>query len=398
MEILIVIAAVAGFAFGWLWRARTEPAAYLEKIANLETELSESREAETVVRTKLENAQLRFEEEKARLNEICEQMENTFKVMAANIAKSNSEEFLKQANEQFKVLKEVSEKELESKKKLIDENLSNMKETLNRLHKQSTELKTSMDTHSENTKNLNENTAKLSEILSSSRQRGQWGERMVKDILQSVGLVERINYTHQESVESGQRPDYTFLLPRDKRLNMDVKFPLDHYRSYLSAESDEARVQEQKSFLRDVRNHVNTVCGREYINPAEGTLDYVMLFIPNESVYGFINENAPELVDHALRSRVLLCSPLTLYAVLSLIHQAARSFVLNERASEVMALVEKFREQWGKYVEQMDKLGRRIEGLSGDFQTLVTTRTRALEKPLDKIEAMAIEAPDSENS
>lgn len=399
MEILIflvvgAVAVVVGFGIGWFLRGQKMPTVDLERTNKLEIDLRKAQESSTIARTELKNSQQRFEEEKNRVNETLEQMGSKFESMASSIARSNSEEFLKQAREQFRALKESSEQELESKKRLIDENLSNMKTALNKIHQQSTELKTSVDTHTETTNILSQNTAQLREILSSSQQRGQWGERMVKDILQMVGLVERINYTHQQPLRSGGRPDYTFLLPREKRLNMDVKFPLEHYKNYLSAESDEVSAREQKSFFNDVRNHIKTVSGREYINPAEGTLDYVMLFIPNESIYGFVNENDPELIDYALKKRVLLCSPLTLYAVLSLIHQAARNFVLNERASEVMALVESFREQWGKYVEQMDKLGRRIEGLSGDFQALVTTRTRALEKPLDRIEAIAIETPE----
>ena len=115
---------------------------------------------------------------------------------------------------------------------------------------------------------------------------------------------------------------------------MDVKFPLAHYENYLSAEDDEVRGRAKGVFLKNVRNHVNSVCGREYINPAEGTLEYVMLFIPNESIYGFINREDTGLIDYALEKRVLLCSPLTLYAMLSLIHQATRNFTMNERASE----------------------------------------------------------------
>ena len=67
-------------------------------------------------------------------------------------------------------------------------------------------------------------------------------------------------------------------------------------------------------------------------------------------------------------------------------------FIMNERASEVMGLVGQFRNQWKKYVEQMDKMGRRIDSLTGDFQELVTTRTRQLEKPLDKIENISIDS------
>ena len=388
---IALLSLLAGIGVGWYLRSKSTTG-NSEKTTELEAELRVARESEVASRTNLENLQTRFEGEKKRLEEIRGEMENSFKAMAADIAGRNSETFLKQAGEQFKSLKESSEQDLEGKKKLIDKSLSGMNEKLEFIHKQSTALKSSIDTNQKTTEALSENTTRLREILSSSQKRGQWGERMVGDILQLVGLMENVNYTKQSQVESGQRPDFTFLLPQEKKLNMDVKFPLARYENYLAANSEETQAQEKAAFLRAVKQHIKSVSGREYINPAEGTLEYVMLFIPNESIYGFINREDTELVDYALQNHVLLCSPLTLYAVLSLIHQAARNFIMNERASEVMGLVGQFRNQWKKYVEQMDKMGRRIDSLTGDFQELVTTRTRQLEKPLDKIENITIDS------
>ncbi len=392
--IIAVTCLLIGIAIGWWIHAKSIPVD-AKKMDQLELDLQSARRVEVESLTNLKNLEGKFEEEKKRLEEIRREMENAFKAMAADIANSNTETFLKQAGEQFKSFKENSENDLDEKKKLIDKSLLGMNEKLEFIHKQSTALKSSIDTSQKTTEVLSENTVRLREILSSSQKRGQWGERMVVDILQFVGLMENVNYTRQSQVESGQRPDFTFILPREKKLNMDVKFPLVHYENYLSADAEEVQAQEKIAFLKDVKNHIKSVCGREYINPAEGTLEYVMLFIPNESIYGFINREDTELVDYALRNHVLLCSPLTLYAVLSLIHQAARNFTMNERASEVMALVDQFRSQWKKYVEQMDKLGRRIEGLAGDFNELVTTRTRTLEKPLDKIENISLIVSDS---
>ena len=388
---IALLSLLAGIGVGWYLRSKSTTG-NSGKTTELEAELRAARESEVASRTNLENLQTRFEGEKKRLAEIRGEMENSFKAMAADIAGRNAETFLKQAGEQFKSLKESSEQDLEGKKKLIDKSLSGMNEKLEFIHKQSTALKSSIDTNQKTTEALSENTTRLREILSSSQKRGQWGERMVGDILQLVGLMENVNYTKQSQVESGQRPDFTFLLPQEKKLNMDVKFPLARYENYLAANSEETQAQEKAAFLRAVKQHIKSVSGREYINPAEGTLEYVMLFIPNESIYGFINREDTELVDYALQNHVLLCSPLTLYAVLSLIHQAARNFIMNERASEVMGLVGQFRNQWKKYVDQMDKMGRRIESLTGDFQELVTTRTRQLEKPLDKIENITIDS------
>ena len=71
---------------------------------------------------------------------------------------------------------------------------------------------------------------------------------------------------------------------------------------------------------------------RDYINPAENTVDYVIMFIPNEQVYSFINEADITIMDEALKQKVILCSPFTLYAVLAVIRQAIENFNL-ERTS-----------------------------------------------------------------
>ena len=261
-----------------------------------------------------------------------------------------------------------------------------MKKTLKSLHDQSVKLTGNLETSSKETQKLQESTSKLREILSSSQKRGQWGERMVEDILDFIGFMEDKNYIKQTQVESGEKPDYTFLLPKEKKLNMDVKFPLASYERYINAELDEEREAQKKEFLKDVKNHIKTVAGREYVNPAEGTVDYVLLFIPNESIYGFINQEDTKLIDFALEKKVLLCSPLTLYAMLSLIYQATRNFAMEEKATEVMNLLSAFRLQWSKYVEVMDKMGRSLETAQKDYDTMVTTRKNQLEKPLAQIE------------
>lgn len=360
----IFIALVSGFAIGWFVQFNSS--------RGLKYELRVAREAE----------------DKSRSNRA--EMENAFKAMAADIALANSAAFLKKADDQFKLHKDISEQHLDTKKQLIDKSLAGMNDKLEFIQQQSTALKSSIDTSQKTTHALGESTAQLREILSSSQQRGQWGERMVEDILQVIGLVEDINYTKQRSLESRQRPDFTFKLPKQKILNMDVKFPLAHYEKYIGTEDEYAKTQEKKAFLKDVRLHIKTVCGREYIDPAAGTLDYVMLFIPNESIYGFIHREDAKLIDDALANHVLLCSPLTLYAMLSLIHQAAQNFIMHERASEVMTLIGQFRQQWNKYVEKMDTMGKHIDLVSKNFHDLTTTRTRALEKPLDKIDDLSL--------
>jgi DNA recombination protein RmuC len=242
----------------------------------------------------------------------------------------------------------------------------------------------------EQTQQLMQTTGQLREALASTKVRGQWGERMAEDVLRVAGLVEGVQYQKQKQLESSrQRPDYTFFLPRDLVVNMDVKFPLDNYLRFLEAETagDQSGVEEyRKAFLKDVKARIKEVVGKEYINPAENTVDYVLLFIPNEQIYNFIHEQDHRILDEGLKQHVVFCSPITLYAVLAVIRQAVENFNLEQTSREILSLLGVFNKQWGEFVNRMEIMGKRIEDAQKEFNTLVTTRKSQLERPLQKIE------------
>ena len=369
--IIVLISLIIGITIGWILKGRSQPVDSSE----LQSEINKLTGEKASAEARLEQ-----------LDETKKGMESVFKSLASDIAKENREDFLNLAGEKFKDISKQADENLTKKKELIDQNLGDMKKTLKSLHDQSVTLSGNLETSSKETQKLQESTSKLREILSSSQKRGQWGERMVEDILDFIGFMEDKNYVKQTQVESGEKPDYTFFLPKEKKLNMDVKFPLASYERYINSELDEEQESHKKDFLRDVKLHIKAIAGRAYVNPGEGTLDYVLMFIPNESIYGFINQEDTQLIDYALEKKVLLCSPLTLYAMLSLIYQATRNFAMEEKATEVMNLLNAFRLQWDKYVEVMDKMGRSLETTQKDYDTMVGTRKNQLEKPLSKIE------------
>ena len=177
---------------------------------------------------------------------------------------------------------------------------------------------------------------------------------------------------------------------------MDVKFPLSHYESFLAAENEYDQKSEKKAFLSDVRNHVKEIAKRNYINPQAGTVDYVLMFIPNESIYSFLNQEDKELIDFSLSKRILLCSPITLYAILSLIRQAVSNFSLEQRAGDMQAMVSAFKEQWEKFVEKLNALGKSIGTIQKHYDDLSGPRVRQLEKPMDKIIDLELKSSDND--
>jgi len=320
------------------------------------------------------------------------ELEQAFGNLSRQALTDNQSQFLDLARNEFKKLEDSSGQQLNQKKELIDTSLKNIASSIKQLNEGTSRLQGQMEHSTKRIENLSNTTDQLRRILSSSQARGQWGERMVEDILNLLGMLEGKNYEKQSS-EGSDRPDFTFHLPKGKRLNMDVKFPITHYEQFLSAENETSRIAEKKQFLNDIRGHVKAVAGRSYIDPAGGTVDYVLLFIPNESIYSFINQEDHELMDFAMEKRIVLCSPLTLYAILSLVRQSVASFAVEKRAGDLQQLVQQFALQWEKYSDKVDALGKSLGTTQKHYDELSTTRTKALERPMDKISGLKLEEP-----
>jgi DNA recombination protein RmuC len=237
---------------------------------------------------------------------------------------------------------------------------------------------------------LTSTTADLREALASSKTRGQWGERMAEDVLRLAGFVEGVQYRKQKAVTRGTGiPDFTFLLPQDSVLYMDVKFPLDNYLRFVNAESELEQARYRDDFLKDVRSKVKDLAQRGYADDSDATVDCVLLFIPNEQLFAFVQEHATTLLDDALRQRIVMCSPLTLFAVLAVVRQAVESFRMERTAGEILDVLGSFRKEWDNFSGKMDALGRSLTTTTRAYDELCGTRTRQLERQLDRIDALS---------
>lgn len=238
---------------------------------------------------------------------------------------------------------------------------------------------------------LSKRTDNLNEILSNSQKRGQWGERVVEDMLRAAGFIENVNYTKQDVNSAGGKPDYKFMMPPNRVLFMDVKFPLDKYAMHFSAETDALRAQARTEFVKAVRGHVDALAKRDYVNNAkEEAVDYVLMFLPNESISSFVHEADPTLIDYALSKQVVLCSPLALYAFLVVIRQATDSFHTEQTAASIMQQINKFDKEWANYVRAVDEVKTTFDKFAGKLDDIATdgTRFKKLGVPIRAIEKM----------
>jgi DNA recombination protein RmuC len=337
---------------------------------------------------------------KAQIDTVIDNVKASFGSMSLEALSKSTEEFLKLAKARLESEREVGARELDAKKGLIDQQLlrmtgelENVSKLMQSLEKDRVEKFGELAGHlkivGEQTKALTQSTSTLREALASTKARGQWGERMAEDVLRIAGFIENVNYLKQKTIiGTSSRPDFTFLLPRELRLNMDVKFPLDNYVRFLEAQVETEKVKFRADFLRDVKGKIKEVATRDYINPEQNTVDYVLLFIPNEQVYAFIHEQDSSMLEDGIKNHVIFCSPVTLFAVLAVIRQAVDNFALERTSHEILSLLGSFKKQWDEYIKKFDLLGKRIEDVRKEYDALLTTRRRQVERPLHKIEAL----------
>jgi len=309
-------------------------------------------------------------------------------------------------------MQEKAAGELEQKKQAVESSVKTLREELERYsrlvrefendrNKKYGNLESELKNTSQATSKLQETTSHLTSILGNVKKRGEWGERMAEDIIQLCGLKEGVSYRKQKQNEAGSKPDYTFLLPDHHVVNMDVKFPLNNYLNMVNAAEMAQKDMFLKQFNGDVRRRIKEIQNRDYISPTDGTLDFVLLFIPNEQVFGFIQEADVSIMDEALKQKVVLCSPFTLYATLSVIRQAFDSFHYEKATKEIVKTIELFSRTYEIFKDRFLKLEDTINTVATKYHEIQNVSFKELDVKIRRIQDLkkgqAMSLPEDKN-
>lgn len=363
-------------------------------------------------------------------------LEEKFKAMAADMVRVNSEtksalenqkelfdEKIKSVEDKMSSIKseivtvsestkEVIAKGSEAQANRIDETIKTQVDTLtrtvndmnalvkdleNKRQQQSDSAVTEVTTLKNEIARVLSVSTSLSDALKNNGARGKFGEKIAEDVIRACGLVEGVSYRKQETQsgnERNSRPDYTFVMPDQRILNMDVKFPLDQYERYLGSNDN----KDAEKFITTVKSHVRSVASKQYIDTQNKTLDYAIVFIPNEGVYQFILEydfkRQLGLFDEAMNLRIILCSPLNLFAVLKTIHQAHVYYQSDKNRDEILKLLNRFKKQWEEYTGAVEDTRKKFSLAQKEFDSLATTRVNQLQKVFVDIETLSKSKPE----
>lgn len=278
--------------------------------------------------------------------------------------------------------------EIERLVKQIQEDLKDSKKELEVSEKDRissfSALKNSLDEYKKITEQLSVSTENLKKVLSNNQLRGQFGEQVADDLLKMAGFVVGETYTRQES-ENGSRPDFTVYLPDKTKINVDAKFPYTSLQRMTETDDTDAKKRYMKQFESDIKEKVKQVTTREYISVEDGTVDFVILFIPNEMIFSFIYDKMPQIWEDAMNRKVILAGPFSFTAILRMVKQAYENFRVQENIFKIVGYIQAVEKEFDKFSEEFDKVGIRIDQLQRQYGEVSTTRVNQMKRKMDLV-------------
>jgi len=150
-------------------------------------------------------------------------------------------------------------------------------------------------------------------------------------------------------------------------------------------EDKEMKKKYQKDFERDVKEKIKQVTTRDYINPEDKTVDFVILFIPNEMIFSYIYDKMPDIWQEALTKKVVFAGPFSFTAILRMIKQAYENFRVQKNIQDIVSHIKAFEKEFGKFSEAFFKIGDRIDSLDRQYKEVSNTRFNQLTRRVDKV-------------
>ncbi|PPF46963.1 DNA recombination protein RmuC [Pseudoclavibacter sp. AY1F1] len=249
---------------------------------------------------------------------------------------------------------------------------------------------------------LRATTDSLASALQSNQARGVWGEAQLRNIVEASGLIERVDFDTQVSVNGEQgarRPDMIVHLPGDKHLVIDAKAPMSKYlaASQLSELGDEEETTRRRALMGEhakaLKAHVAALNARGYPSAVPGSPELVIAFVPSESALSAAVAADPSLLEDAMHRGVAVTSPVSLWATLRAIAYAWQQDVLEDQAHEIFELSTQLHTRLGTLATHIDRLGRSLAGAATSYNAFLGSLETRVLPTARKLDALNIGSP-----
>ena len=424
---LLIGFAVGGalcFAIGWLMGARRNSSAppddrlsaeLRQQLSQREAELAKEREQITRLNTSCATAEAQktaaekllaehrqlheqaLREAKAAQEKALADLRDTFKALSADALKQTQPDFLRLAEQSFGKLQEAAKGDLSQRQEAIKGMVEPLKQQLESYQKrlqqsetaQSTalgEVKKQLESLSQQSQSLANETQQFRMVLKSNQARGRWGEETLRRVVEAAGMSAHCDFNVQP-VEGDSKPDLVVRLPGDRVIIVDAKVPDFDFLNALETADPVKRAESLASHAAKLKSTIKALADRDYPRQFSNALDYVVLFVPAESLFSAALEGDHDLIVWAADKHILLATPASLIALLRSVSvswqqhaQTENAAAIADAAQELFTRVCKFTEHFEKLRDGLLKANEAFNNAVGSYERMVRPAGERIQK------------------
>ncbi len=418
MTNLLIGFAIGGilcFIIGWLWGSRKRPVGSSDnrleeelrqqvaqkesELIKLRSQLTEATNARASAEAKQAAAEkLLIEQREWHDKALLEAKElqakalvdlrDAFKALSSDTLKQSAPEFLRLAEQSFGKLQETAKGDLAQRQEAIKTLVEPLKLQLESYRKQlqqseatqsSTlgEVKKQLELLSQQSQSLANETLQFRMVLKSNQARGRWGEETLRRVVEAAGMSAHCDFSEQ-TVGGDSKPDLVVRLPGERIIIVDAKVPDFDFLNALESADPVKRAESLSAHATKLKSTIKLLAERDYPRQFPGSLDYVVLFVPAESLFSAALEGDHDLIVWAAERHILLATPASLIALLRSVSvswqqhaQTENAAAIAEAAQELFIRVCKFTEHFEKIREGLAKANDAFNGAVGSYERMV---------------------------
>jgi DNA recombination protein RmuC len=384
------IGAVVGLTIGWLFALRRLPDTRLEQtlreqLQSRETELkdlqkqcsqAESARADAEARRQSAEEHFKTFQEKSMAD-----LRQAFQALSSEALQKTQPEFLRLANETFAKFQATAKGDLAGLVKPLEEHLKTYQQRLQQSETSQSKALGEVEKHlrllSDQSQSLSNETLQLRRVLSSNQARGRWGEETLRRVVESAGLSPHCEFTEQ-TMAGDSKPDLIINLPADRFLIVDAKVPDLEFLSTLDSADPAKRAEGLREHANRLKSAIKSLADKDYPKEFPGSLDYVVLFVPAESLFSAALEGDRDLIAWAASKRVLLTTPASLIGLLRAISICWQQHAQTENAREIASAAEDLYSRVCTFFEHFEKVGANLKRAVSAYNDATSSYERRL--------------------